>query len=312
MAGQFFQSTRCMLASGSHADIQVKVGPRKDHVVFCLHKTLLVAHSEFFEVCLKNETFEEARTGIVHLPKEDVETFQRFIAVIYTDNYNDGLVYNEESDIDVIMMQVPPTDPELVDENEDGEKEPEIFSVILDSAKLYCMANQLLAEDVKKAVIKRLRHVLEWFGSKIDLEKHHSDMPETLEALEKILELIYSKTAREDVDFKERLCWLVSRQLTDQHLWVSLLPIFQRYWDFHMGVMAYIRKPAVVCLKCGKSSTTRVVMKAPQYVIYGCFLCSKTRRITKKFLRWGSDKFGPDEWMAQERERIEMDDEDDE
>lgn len=110
-------------------------------------------------------------------------------------------------------------------------------------------------------------------------------MLKVLEVLDKMIELIYTKTAREDVEFKERLCWLFSRQLTDQHLWVSVLPIFQRYWDFHMGVMAYICKSAVVCLKCQKSSTTRVVMMAPQYAICGCFVCQRTRRITKRFLR---------------------------
>ncbi|TLD10076.1 hypothetical protein PgNI_06425 [Pyricularia grisea] len=315
MAGQFFQSTRCMLASGKHADIQVKVGPRKNHVVFYLHKTLIVAQSEFFEACLKSEAFEEARTGVVHLPEEEIETFQRFIAVVYTDNYNDGLVYKEESDIDMIMMQAtkvpPPPESELADRCKDGKDEPELFSVILESAKLYCMAEKLLAEDVKKAAIKRLRHVIHWFGTKIDLDRDHSKMPETLEALEKIVMMIYSKTAQDDVDFKERLCWLVSRQVTDQHFWVSLLPIFRRCWDFHMGVMAYIRKPAVVCVKCEKSSTTRVVLTAAQYVIYACFRCHKTRRITKRFLRWGSEKFGPDEWIAQERERIETEGDDD-
>lgn len=44
----------------------------------------------------------------MHLPEEEIETFQRFIAVVYTDNYNDGLVYKEESDIDMIMMQGKP------------------------------------------------------------------------------------------------------------------------------------------------------------------------------------------------------------
>ncbi|QBZ54787.1 hypothetical protein PoMZ_10496 [Pyricularia oryzae] len=180
--------------------------------------------------------YREVRTGIVHLPEDDVETFQKFIAVICTDDYNDGLVYNQDSDVDSIMMQV-----------------------MLESAKLYCMADKLLAEDVKKAAV--------------------------LEVLDKMVELIYTKTAREDVELKERLCWLFSRQLTEQHLWVSVLPIFQRYWDFHMGVMAYICKSAVVCLKCQKSSTTRVVMMAPQYAIYGCFVCQRTRRITKRFLR---------------------------
>lgn len=63
--------------------VDVIVGEGAGSKTFKLHKGVLCFYSSYFEKAFKGG-FEEARKGVVELPTEDVDIFERFVLWLYT------------------------------------------------------------------------------------------------------------------------------------------------------------------------------------------------------------------------------------
>ena len=73
----------------------VKVGEDLERS-FTLHKGLLSFYSGYFNTALNGE-FSEAKSGIIELPTEEIETFERFVLWLYTGHFERGIGWDYET-----------------------------------------------------------------------------------------------------------------------------------------------------------------------------------------------------------------------
>ena len=74
--------------------VEVKVGSDENQKSFTLHQGLLCHYSGFFEAALKG-AFAEAKNNKIELKDEDPETFERFLAWLYTRRFHRSMDKND-------------------------------------------------------------------------------------------------------------------------------------------------------------------------------------------------------------------------